>query len=154
MLEGQSIRFFGYCWVVSSVCGHFNEGVVPICLLSSAKASWFTSNSLSRFISDLFIDQCIQQTWLPVMHVAVFGACLIYLYRVEVLPTTCVHLQSTYFRVSCGDIVEISFCGVRVRCVIPPFPGSFWQSSQSCELCRFRCPHKNEACPWSGHCGF
>ena len=58
----------------------------------------------------------------PVMHVVMLGACLIYLYRVEVLPRKCVHLQSTCFRVSCGDIVEISLCGVWVRCVISPFP--------------------------------
>ena len=48
------------------------------------------------------------------MHIVMFGACLIYLYRVEVLPGKCVNFQSTCFWVSCGDIVEISLHGVWV----------------------------------------
>ena len=53
------------------------------------------------------------------------GAYLIYLYRVEILPRECVHLQSTHFRVSCGDIIEIFLCGIWIRCVIPSFLGVF-----------------------------
>ena len=53
------------------------------------------------------------------------GAYLIYLYRAEVLPRESVHLQPTHFRVSCGDIIEISLCSVWVRCVISSFLGVF-----------------------------
>ena len=73
----------------------------------------------------LFIDRCIQQTWFPVMHKVTLGAYLIYLYRVEVFPRECVYLQSTHFRVSCGDIIEISLCGIWVGCVISSFLGDF-----------------------------
>ena len=73
----------------------------------------------------LFIDRFIQQTWFPVIHKVVLGAYLIYLYRVEVLPRECVHLQSTCFRVSCRDIIEISLCDIWVRCVISSFLGVF-----------------------------
>ena len=71
----------------------------------------------------LFIERCIQQTWFPVIHKVMLGAYLIYLYRVEVLPRECVNLQSTCFRVSCGDMIEISLGGVWVRCVVSPFLG-------------------------------
>ena len=132
----------------------FMREVAPICPSSSVKASWFTSISLSRSFFGLFIDRCIQQTGFRVMHKVVLGAYLIYLHRVKGLPRECVHLQSTCFRISCGDIIEITLSGVWVRCIISSFSQGFWQSSQSHGFCRFGCPHKNKAYLWAGHCGF
>ena len=48
MFEGQSMRFLCYWWVVTGCQDIFMRGVVPICLSFSAKASWFSSSSLSE----------------------------------------------------------------------------------------------------------
>ena len=100
------------------------KGMVPICLSSLAKASWFTSNSFSKSSLVVFIYlvhpanlvSCNAQSHVVGLpHLPWCG--------VEVFPREFIHVQSTSFRVSCGDIIETPLCSVWVRWFILPYHG-------------------------------
>ena len=95
----------------------------------------------------VYHDQCIQQTWFPVVHIVMLGTYLIYLYRVEVPPLKVCSLPVYLF---------LGFLWAHSRdfplwCLgwvyHPSLPWGTCQSSQFHEMNRFDCPPKTQSIP-------